>query len=112
MKKAHKFHCERCSNPCTVYKHGKGHRVFVCPTCGVLATNGKLDLLKKIAKRGLKAVPFVGTALEVAGAVGDIKDSFSTTPPTGNYDSVARRSTQHPTLSEQIVMREVYGRRR
>lgn len=41
MAKAPKrqFHCEKCGNPCTIYKKGKNHRVLVCPSCGVLATN-------------------------------------------------------------------------
>lgn len=38
-KKKPSFHCQACGNPCTIYKKGKGHRVLVCPKCGVLATN-------------------------------------------------------------------------
>lgn len=33
------FHCQRCDNPCTIYKKGKKHRVLVCPECGIIATN-------------------------------------------------------------------------
>ena len=40
MKKKHPFRCEKCKSECMIYKKGKGHRVFVCPECGVLATNG------------------------------------------------------------------------
>lgn len=36
----HTFYCEMCKSPCTLYKKGKGHRVLICPRCGVLATNG------------------------------------------------------------------------
>jgi len=38
------FFCERCKAGCLIYKKGKGHRVLVCPNCGVLATNGLLSL--------------------------------------------------------------------
>ena len=39
MTKRHNFHCQFCGMECTIYKHGKKHRVIVCPVCGVLATN-------------------------------------------------------------------------
>ncbi len=38
-KKKHQFHCEKCGQPCEIYKKGKKHRVLVCPECGVIATN-------------------------------------------------------------------------
>lgn len=38
-RKKHDFHCKKCNSTCTIYKKGKGHRVLVCPRCGVLATN-------------------------------------------------------------------------
>lgn len=39
MKKKHQFHCQHCNSPCEIYKKGKGHKVLVCPHCGVIATN-------------------------------------------------------------------------
>jgi hypothetical protein len=38
-KKKHTFHCGDCGSPCSIYKKGKGHRILVCPKCGVIATN-------------------------------------------------------------------------
>lgn len=37
--KKRQFHCEKCGNPCEIYKKGRKHRVLVCPKCGVIATN-------------------------------------------------------------------------
>ncbi len=62
MVKKHPFMCENCGSECMIYKKGKSHRVFVCPKCGVLATNGK-GLLKKIGKGAIRGVPFVGDVL-------------------------------------------------
>lgn len=39
VKGKHVFHCAKDNEPCTIYKKGKGHRVLVCPQCGVIATN-------------------------------------------------------------------------
>jgi len=39
MKKKKQFHYQQCGTPCDIYKKGKNHRVLVCPSCGVLATN-------------------------------------------------------------------------
>jgi hypothetical protein len=58
-KKKHPFHCEKCNSECMIYKKGKGHRVFVCPECGVLATNGR-GIIRKVAKGLLRSVPVVG----------------------------------------------------
>ncbi len=52
MKKR-QFHCERCGNPCEIYKKGKKHRVLVCPECGVIATN-PLPLLATAIPTALK----------------------------------------------------------
>lgn len=56
MKKLKRtFHCERCGNPCTIYKKGKNHRVLVCPQHGVIATN-PLPLLAMAAPAAISAV--------------------------------------------------------
>lgn len=70
MKKAkHQFHCQSCAAPCDIYKKGKGHRVLVCPNCGVLATNP--NVFKKIARGALRSVPVVGDI--AAEFIGDSK---------------------------------------
>lgn len=107
--KKHLFHCEKCGIECTIYKKGKHHRVLICPQCGILATNGKAQLLAKVAKRGLKAIPLLGTALEIGGIAKDIYDE--TRPPKLDGHEPHYHHVRHPTLSEQIVMREVYPRR-
>ncbi len=90
-RKARQFHCEKCGSPCTIYRKGKKHRVLVCPTCGVLATNplsfkGLLGGAATGATVG-SVVPGYGTA---AGAViGGVAGLFSgkkkerATPPSG-----------------------------
>ena len=64
--KKHVFRCERCGAECMIYKKGKNHRVLVCPTCGVLATNG---LLKKIGGF-LGSVPHPG--IQITKAAGSL----------------------------------------
>jgi len=59
-KQKRQFHCEKCGNPCDIYKKGKKHRVLVCQGCGVIATN-PLPLIagivgRKVAKKALGAV--------------------------------------------------------
>lgn len=39
MAKKRVIHCGKCESPVQVYKKGKKHRVFVCPSCGIIATN-------------------------------------------------------------------------
>lgn len=86
-KRRHQFHCQRCASPCEIYKRGKGHRVLVCPECGVLATN---PIVKSLVKRGAKAllgeVPGASLIMEGAGLVGDVlkggKSEKSNTTPS------------------------------
>lgn len=35
----HVFHCAKCQNSCQILRKGRGHRVLLCPNCGILATN-------------------------------------------------------------------------
>lgn len=62
MAKRKNFHCNNCEAECTIYKKGKGHRVLICPNCGVLATNPSAvgKVLKKVGKGALRSIPFVG----------------------------------------------------
>jgi len=39
MAKKKNFCCSKCGNKCEIYKKGKGHRVLVCQSCGIIATN-------------------------------------------------------------------------
>lgn len=68
------FHCERCGNPCTIYKKGKAHRVLVCPQHGVIATN---PLPLAVAAVAGKAALKVGK--KVLGH-GEKKEAASATP--------------------------------
>lgn len=76
------FHCERCGNPCEIYKKGKKHRVLVCPQCGVLATNpfsfGKS--LKGAFRGAVGSIPVVGGAIVGAGEGFEGKKQTATTP--------------------------------
>lgn len=57
-KKKHQFHCNHCGSPCEIYKKGKGHRVLVCPYCGVLATNP--TFAGKLLRGAVRSIPVVG----------------------------------------------------
>lgn len=79
MAKRHKFHCAKCNSECAIYKRGKGHRVFVCSRCGILATNpinlaGGLEGAATGAALG-SVVPGVGTA--VGGVAGGLIGAFA-----------------------------------
>jgi len=95
MKKAHKFHCQKCDSECEIYKKGKKHRVLVCPECGVLATNP--GVFKSVVKRGLRAVvgeiPGASLLMEAGGLAGDI---LRKKQPLANESTVrAPRSANH-----------------
>lgn len=59
------WHCTHCHCPCEIFKKGKGHRVLVCPHCGIIATNplpllaGAVGIAKgaaKFVKSGIKGL--------------------------------------------------------
>lgn len=89
------FHCERCGQPCTIYKKGKKHRVLVCPECGVLATNpfsfGKA--LKGVGKGAVRAIPIVGDLIAGAAEGFDGGKASSVTPTM----SMSRPSNRYTT---------------
>ena len=99
MAKRKSFCCQRCGLPCTIYKKGKGHRVLVCPTCGVLATNPiSLDkgIVGKVA-RTARTLPFgetVGTGLEELGIIKPMAGGVlpSPTPSAGGRLSQFERA--------------------
>lgn len=91
-KKKHNFHCQHCGSECQIYKKGRGHRVLVCPHCGVIATNP--TLAGSLLKFGAGFIPGVGPiASGLIGAVQDAKASkqaqqpaqTQTTHTTGNH---------------------------
>ena len=85
------FHCEKCGSGCNIYKKGKNHRVLVCPTCGVLATNPLS--LKGIAKAGASLLP--GGGLISAGL--DLL-----TPSTPKPTTTATRVRESYTAQQRI----------
>lgn len=91
----HQFHCEKCGAPCEIYRKGKKHRVLVCPSCGVLATNPLS--FKTIAKRAARAVageiPGASLVMEGAGLVSDTtqKEPTATTSRPRNVFTTEER---------------------
>lgn len=63
------FRCEKCNSEIQIYRRGKGHRLFVCPSCGILASNplpllaGAL-LAKKAVQVGSSLLGGIGTKRE------------------------------------------------
>jgi len=39
VRKKRQLHCGKCGNAADFYKKGRGHRLLVCPKCGVIASN-------------------------------------------------------------------------
>lgn len=76
-KKKHQFHCQKCNNPLEIYKKGKGHRLLVCPHCGILANNPGLmgSVVKRLARGALGEIPGASLIMEGAGLVGDVLGS-------------------------------------
>ena len=92
MDKKRQFHCEKCGNPCTIYKKGKKHRVLVCPECGVIATN-PLPLIAAAAPLALKAVKGVGAAVGLSSKKSKTTDETSRTiirDEKGKYEYKAK----------------------
>jgi transcription elongation factor Elf1 len=74
-KKKRTFHCNDCGTPCTVYKKGKGHRILVCPKCGVLASN-PLPLLAIGAAAAPYAIDAVKGLLTKRGKVKTQRETY------------------------------------
>ena len=98
-----------------IYRKGKAHRVLVCPNCGVLATNGKAGILKKVGKRAVKGVlgeiPGASLIMEGVGAVSDIKKGIKTsrdiTPSPKQF--IKTDSADKPNQGERIINKVLYG---
>lgn len=86
-RKKHQFHCQKCNEECTIYKKGKGHRVLVCPRCGVLATNP--ISFRGLASAAASSIPIVGgVASYLVDNVGGKKITPSANAPhTDKIDS-------------------------
>lgn len=102
-RKSHQFHCQACGSACDIYKKGKAHRVLVCPSCGVLATNP--TVLGKVAKGLLRSVPIVGDV--AAEFIGNGDGKAKNTKPKA--DKVITDSLDKPNRGERIINRELYG---
>ncbi len=73
---------------CTIYKKGKGHRVLVCPSCGVLATNP--ISFKKVLGAGLSMVPagnLINLGLEATGLMDEKKAQSPQSFPRESYST-------------------------
>jgi ribosomal protein S27E len=108
MKKTkHQFHCNHCGNPCTIYKKGKGHRVLVCPHCGILATNP--TLAGTLLKGAVSSIPVVGgIASSIVGAVQDSKTSPSKSAPTV---PIVKDNKERFKYKEYLMHEALYGGR-
>jgi len=90
MAKKHPFMCQKCNSECKIYSKGKKHRVFVCPQCGVLATNpfSFKRSLEGAAVGAAAGAPFAGIGAAPGAIGGAILGGFSGSENT---------QTSHPT---------------
>ncbi len=102
-KRKHQFHCQYCGSGCEIYKKGKGHRVLVCPNCGVLASN-PLPLLAA-------ALPLAGKLLKGAGKVVGLggKDKDKTVTPA---QTIIKDEKERYDYKEFLLKEALYGGRR
>lgn len=95
-KRKHQFHCNSCNSPCEIYKKGKGHRVLVCPNCGILATN---------------PLPLIPLAISAGASLlskkSSNKQSADTAPPA--KQKIVTDSLDKINATDQIIER-VYKR--
>ena len=106
-RKKRQFHCERCGNPCTIYRKGKAHRVLVCPMHGVIATNpfslkgalggGLAGAAAGAPIAGVGAIPGAIGGAVIGGLTGG-DDKPPTTPPP------ARSHADRFTTEERVAM--------
>ncbi len=94
-KRKHQFYCESCRMPCEIYKKGKGHRVLVCPECGIIARNP--GFLGKIARGALKSIPGGDIVSEF---IPSGKDKTSSTPKS---QKIVTDSLDKPNKGERYV---------
>lgn len=99
------FHCSKCDSPCEIYKKGKGHRVLVCPQCGIIASN-PLPLIvgagMALAKSGL-AKKAIGA---VSGLVGGKNES---SPQSPSRQVIISDSLDKPNKGERYVKMALGG---
>lgn len=90
MTKKHPFHCQKCNSECKIYHKGKKHRVFVCPICGILATN-PFSFKSSVGGAGAGAavgtafLPGVGTA--IGAGIGGLLTGLESTPTEKKQNS-------------------------
>lgn len=105
-KRKHQFHCQRCGLPCEIYRKGKGHRVLICPSCGVLATNpfsfGKS--LKGALRGGISSIPVVG------GAIAGATEGFTSDKGVGKAPSSIQKIEYVDRYTAQERVQDALGR--
>jgi ribosomal protein S27E len=103
--KAKSFHCQKCGAPCTIYKKGKAHRVLVCPSCGVIATNP--TVAGSILKAGASMIPvFGGVASSLIGDAQSRKANKTASPSMSGISSEHHNKTSF----EKALMLELLER--
>lgn len=114
-RKKHQFHCQHCGSPCDIYKKGKGHRVLVCPHCGIIATNPGIGAyLKSFGREAKKAGAGIvsgaqsgGISGAVGGALGYVMNTDGSggrrVAPKGIYEGKEHRNL---TSFEKAVLLE------
>ncbi len=90
--------------PCEIYKKGKGHRVLVCPECGIIARNpgflGKV--LKRTGKAVLGEIPGASAVMEGIGLVKDLKGSQKSSSESRSQ-KIVTDSLDKPNKGERYV---------
>lgn len=115
----HEFHCAKCNSACRIYRKGKKHRVFVCPLCGVLATNpfsagGALGGAATGATLG-SVVPGIGTGVGavagglIGGFLGDSGEESTTKRPRAEASSPNVRPASDRYSTQERVHDALYG---
>lgn len=101
-KAKRQFHCQKCNSPCEIYKKGRKHRVFVCPSCGILATNP--FSLKGALRGGVGSIPIAGGILEESGLTDMVFGSTPKAKETGQTP-IFRQSTYPLSKKVQDALR-------
>lgn len=108
MAKKHQFHCQKCSAECVIYKKGKGHRVLVCPNCGVIATN-PLNL-RGLLSAGVSSIPFVGGLASYAvDNIGGKKAQTGVTPSVNIQKENKLTAFEKALMLERLERKHGHG---
>lgn len=115
MRKKKVLHCV-CGMPTQTYKKGKGHRIILCPSCGVIATNPiplalaaaslAAPVAKKLAVAGLKRLGRTAVEKVVSSSESGIPQEGA---PSSSKVFHVTDSRDRPNMRERIINRELYG---